>query len=242
LRSALGIIPARYSSKRFPGKVLALINGRPLLEHVYKRARKAQHLDRIIIATDDDRIAQKCRSFGAEVRMTSQNHTTGTERIAEVAKDLDFPIVISIQGDEPLITPEMIDGLVEILQKKTVPIATLRQKNNNLKLLKDQNIVKMVIDREENALYFSRSPIPHSPSLYFWHHIGVYGFQKDLLMKYRKMSVSLLEKSENLEQLRILENGIPIKTIETQDPTLSINVPEDITEVEKLMNQKIKNE
>jgi 3-deoxy-manno-octulosonate cytidylyltransferase (CMP-KDO synthetase) len=129
----------------------------------------------------------------------------------------------------------MIDSLVEILQKNDVSMVTLRQKNRNLKCPNDKNIVKIVIDCEENALYFSRSPIPFSPSSYFWHHIGVYGFQKDLLIKYKNMPVSFLEKSENLEQLRVLENGYKIKTIETQYPTLSINVPDDITEIEKLM-------
>ncbi|MFW6139939.1 MAG: 3-deoxy-manno-octulosonate cytidylyltransferase [Acidobacteriota bacterium] len=242
MSAALGIIPARYSSKRFPGKALALINGRPLIAHVYKRAQKAQSLDRVVIATDDKRIFQECRSFGAEVRMTSPDHKTGTERISEVAKDFNFPIIISIQGDEPLVHPEMIDSLIKVLQKKTAPMATLRQKNKNLEDLNNKNIVKIVIDCEENALYFSRSPIPHFPSGYFWHHIGVYGFQKSFLMKYKKMPVSFLEKSENLEQLRVLENGYKIKTVETHLPALSVNLPEDIAEVEKLMNKQRKNE
>ncbi|HZX10228.1 MAG TPA: 3-deoxy-manno-octulosonate cytidylyltransferase [Acidobacteriota bacterium] len=240
MKPALGVIPARYSSKRFPGKALALINGCPLIEHVYKRAQKAQSLDQVIIATDDERIFQKCRSLGAEVRMTSPNHKTGTERVCEVAEYLEFPIIISIQGDEPLVNPEMIDSLVKILQKEKVPMVTLRQKNENLKCLDDENIVKIVIDSEENALYFSRSPIPFSPSSFFWHHIGIYGFQKEFLIKYKDLPVSFLEKSENLEQLRILENGYKIKTVETKHPTLSVNLPEDITKVEKLMNRQIK--
>ncbi|MFO7980361.1 MAG: 3-deoxy-manno-octulosonate cytidylyltransferase [Candidatus Aminicenantes bacterium] len=240
MKPALGVIPARYSSKRFPGKALALINGRPLIEHVYKRAQKAQSLDQVIIATDDERIFQECRSLGAEVRMTSPNHKTGTDRVSEVAEDLDFPIIISVQGDEPLVNPEMIDSLVKILQKEKVPMVTLRQKNKNLKCLDDENIVKIVIDSEENALYFSRSPIPFSPSGFFWHHIGIYGFQKEFLIKYKNLPVSFLEKSENLEQLRILENGYKIKTVETKYPTLSVNLPEDITKVEKIMNRQIK--
>lgn len=235
MRAGIGIIPARYSSKRFPGKALSLIHGLPLIEHVYKRAQKAQWLDRIIIATDDKRIYKKCQSFGAEVKMTSPNHRTGTERVSEVVEGLDFPFIISIQGDEPLINAEMIDSLVKVLQKNTVSMVTLRQKNKNLKQIGDKNIVKMVIDCEENALYFSRSPIPHSPSNYFWHHIGIYGFQKDFLAKYKNMPVSFLEKSENLEQLRVLENGYKIKTVETSYPSISVNLPRDIARVEKLL-------
>jgi len=240
LRKALGIIPARYGSQRFPGKTLALINGRPLIEHVYKRARQATCLSRVIIATDDERIHIKCREFGAEVKMTSPSHKTGTDRASEVAGDLDFPIIISIQGDEPMVDPEMIESLVKILQKETILMATLRQKNKDLEYHHDKNIVKMVIDREENALYFSRSPIPFSPSGFFWHHIGVYGFQKKFLMAYKNMPASSLEKSEGLEQLRALENGFKIKTVEAHHPTLSVNVPADVTRVESLLN-KIKN-
>lgn len=238
MRSAIGIIPARYSSKRFPGKALALINGRPLIEHVYQRAQKAQSLEQVFIATDDERISRKCRSFGAKVRMTSSDHTTGTERVSEAAEDLDFPIIISIQGDEPLVNPSMIDSLVKTLQQEKIIMGTLRQKNRNLRYLNDENIVKIVIDSDENALYFSRAPIPFSPSSFFWHHIGIYGFKKELLIKYKKLPPSFLEKSENLEQLRVLENGYKIKTIETKYPTLSVNIPEDIPQVEKIMNRQ----
>ncbi len=236
MKAACGIIPARFSSKRFPGKALALINQKPLIEHVYERAKKAQCLERLIIATDDQRIARKCRSFGADVMMTSPHHKTGTERVSEAAENMNFPIIISIQGDEPFVQPEMIQSLVKILQKKTVPMATLRQKSKDLEAFNDKNVVKIVIDCEENALYFSRSSIPFSFSGYFWKHIGIYGFQKSFLMKYKNTEVSFLEKSESLEQLRVLENGYKIKTVETAYPTLSINLPQDITKAEKLMN------
>lgn len=242
MRKALGIIPARYDSERFPGKALASINGRPLIEHVYKRARQAPCLSQVIIATDDKRIHTQCREFGAEVKMTSPSHQTGTERVSEVAEELDCPIIISIQGDEPLVGPEMIESLVATLQENTVLMATLRQKNKDMKHLHDKNTVKMVIDREENALYFSRSPIPFSPPGFFWQHIGVYGFQKEFLMAYKNLPASSLEKSEGLEQLRALENGFKIKTVETQHPTLSVNVPEDIARVEALLNKKENNE
>ncbi len=241
MRKALGIIPARYGSERFPGKALSLINGRPLIEHVYKRARQATCLSRVIIATDDERIHAKCREFEAEVKITSPSHKTGTERASEVAEDLDFPIIISIQGDELLMAPQMIESLFKILQKKTIPMATLRKKNKDLECLPDKNIVKMVIDYEENALYFSRSPIPFSPSGFFWHHIGVYGFQKKFLMAYKDMPASSLEKSEGLEQLRALENGFKIKTVETHHPTISVNVPGDIARAEALLNKSKEN-
>lgn len=242
MRKALGVIPARYGSERFPGKALASVNGRPLIEHVYKRARQATCLSRVIIATDDERIHTQCSEFGAEVKMTSPSHQTGTERVSEVAEELDCPIIISIQGDEPLIAPKMIESLVTILQEDAVLMATLRQKNNDLKYLHDKNTVKIVIDREENALYFSRSPIPFSPPGFFWHHIGVYGFQKEFLMAYKNLPASSLEKSEGLEQLRALENGFKIKTVETHHPTLSVNVPEDITRIEALLNKTENNE
>lgn len=241
MRKALGIIPVRYVSQRFPGKPLAMINGRTLIEHVYKRARLSSSLSRVIIATDDERIHTKCRAFGAEVKMTSASHKTGTERASEAAEGLDFPIIISIQGDELLMDPRMIESLVTILQKKTVPMATLRKKNKELEHVHDKNIVKMVIDHEENALYFSRSPIPFSPSGFFWQHIGVYGFQKKFLMTYKDMPASSLEKSEGLEQLRALENGFKIKTVETQHPSLSVNVPADITRAEALLNKAKEN-
>jgi len=242
LKPALGIIPARYDSNRFPGKALALIQGRPMIEHIYKRAFKAQCLKRLIIATDDERIYEKGTSFGAEVRMTSPDHKTGTERALEVAEELNFPIIISIQGDEPLVNPVMIEGLVKILQKKNVPMATLRKKNKDLKCLHNENIVKMVIDSRENALYFSRSPIPSSPPGFFWQHIGVYGFQKNFLIKYKTLPFSSLEKSEKLEQLRVLENGYKIRTVETSYPSMSVNVPEDITRIEDFLKKTKYNE
>ncbi|MBD3414865.1 MAG: 3-deoxy-manno-octulosonate cytidylyltransferase [Candidatus Aminicenantes bacterium] len=233
MRAVLGVIPARFSSKRFPGKALALIHDKPLIEHVYKRAQNMDCLDRVLIATDDERIYQKSQSFGADVLMTSPEHRTGTERVAEVAEGLDFAVVISIQGDEPLIKADMIESLVQILQDKSVHMATLREKSNDLESLNDPNVVKLVIDGKDNALYFSRSPIPFSPPSFFWKHIGVYGFQNDFLTKYKNLPVSPLEKAEKLEQLRVLENGYKIKTVETTHSTLSVNQPEDIAKVEK---------
>ena len=238
MKQATGIIPVRYQSRRFPAKPLALIQGKPLVQRVYERAQKAKLLKRIIIATDDKRIYQTAENFGAEVRMTSPSHHSGTDRVAEVAKEIESPIIINIQGDEPLLKGEMIDSLVVALQDDTIPMATLAAKKNDLNLLNEKNIVKVVSDANGFALYFSRSPLPFQTSDYFLQHIGIYGYQKDFLLAFSKMQPSRLEKAEKLEQLRALENGYKIKIIETQLHSLSVSSPQDIIEVENLLKKK----
>ncbi len=205
---------------------------------MYERAQKAKHLKRIIIATDDKRIYQAAENFGAEVRMTSPSHHSGTDRVAEVAKEIKSPIIINIQGDEPLLKGEVIDSLVVALQDDTIPLATLAARMNDLSLLNEKNIVKVVSDANGFALYFSRSPLPFQTSDYFLQHIGIYGYQKDFLLAFSKMQPSRLEKAEKLEQLRALENGYKIKIIETQLPSLSVSSPEDIIKVENLLKKK----
>jgi 3-deoxy-manno-octulosonate cytidylyltransferase (CMP-KDO synthetase) len=205
---------------------------------VYECAQKAKLLNRIIIATDDKRIYQTAENFGAEVRMTSSSHHSGTDRVAEVAKEIESPIIINIQGDEPLLKGEMIDSLVVALQDETIPMATLAARMNDLSLLNEKNIVKVVSDANGFALYFSRSPLPFQTSDYFLQHIGIYGYQKDFLLAFSKMQPSRLEKTEKLEQLRALENGYKIKIIETQLPSLSVSSPEDIIKVENLLKKK----
>jgi 3-deoxy-manno-octulosonate cytidylyltransferase (CMP-KDO synthetase) len=205
---------------------------------VYERAQKAKHLKRIIIATDDKRIYQTAENFGAEVRMTSPSHHSGTDRVAEVAKEIKSPIIINIQGDEPLFKGEVIDSLVVALQDNTIPMATLAARMNDLSLLNEKNIVKVVSDANGFALYFSRSPLPFQASDYFLQHIGIYGYQKDFLLAFSKMQPSRLEKTEKLEQLRALENGYKIKIIETQLHSLSVSSPQDIIKVENLLKKK----
>lgn len=217
---------------------MALIQGKPLVQRVYERAQKAQHLKRIIIATDDKRIYQTAENFGAEVRMTSPSHHSGTDRVAEVAKEIKSPIIINIQGDEPLLKGEMIDSLIVALQDDTIPMATLAARMNDLNLLNEKNIVKVVSDANGFALYFSRSPLPFQASDYFLQHIGIYGYQKDFLLAFSKMQPSRLEKAEKLEQLRALENGYKIKIIETQLHSLSVSSPQDIIKVENLLKKK----
>ncbi len=237
MKQAVGIIPARYGSTRFPGKPLAAILGKPMLQWVYERACSAHSLSRVIIATDDERILTASKAFGAEAIKTSASLVSGTERAAEVARDIDSQIIINIQGDEPLIKAEMIDSLVEALQEDSLSMATLILKTKDLTLHKDKNIVKVVIDEQGFALYFSRSPVPFQASDYFWQHIGIYGYQKTFLLRFSRLPASRLEKMEDLEQLRVLENGFRIKTIETLHSSLSVDTPEDIIKVEKKIKE-----
>jgi 3-deoxy-manno-octulosonate cytidylyltransferase (CMP-KDO synthetase) len=237
LREATGVIPARYGATRFPGKPLAKIAGKPLIQRVYEQARKAKHLQKLIIATDDERIYSASQGFGADVRMTSPDHRSGTERVAEVAKGLDSPIFINIQGDEPLLQGQMIDDLVLALQEDSVPMATLASPVKELDRIHDKNIVKVVSDKHGNALYFSRSPIPFQIGDYFTQHIGIYGYQREFLLKFHALPASRLEACEGLEQLRVLENGYRIKIILTHYQVLSVDTPQDIIAVENFMKK-----
>jgi len=238
LKLATGIIPARYDSKRFPGKHLSVILGKSIIQRVYEQAQTANLLQRIIIATDDERIFQASQAFGAEVLMTSPLHNSGTERAAEIAEKINTPIIINIQGDEPLLRGKMIDDLVIALQDETIPMATLAAKVKDLSLINEKNIVKAVLDKNGFALYFSRSPLPFQASDYFWQHIGIYGYQRDFLLEFSQLSASRLETTEKLEQLRVLENGYKIKIIETSSPTLSVNTPQDIIRIENFLKQR----
>ena len=237
MRKASGIIPARYESLRFPGKPLAPILGIPMIQRVYERAKQAESLEKVIIATDDQRIFDASFSFGADVRMTSSGHRSGTSRVAEVAAQLDSPLIINIQGDEPLLHVSMIEDLVQTLQDEATHMATLAVKSNRLSDIEDQNIVKVVKDKEDFALYFSRSPIPFNFEDYFWKHIGIYGYQRTFLLKFESLQETRLEKTEKLEQLRALENGYRIKIVDTPHSVLSVDTPEDIIKVENFLRE-----
>ena len=239
MKLATAVIPARYHSRRFPGKLLALIQGKPIIQRVYEGVRAANFIDRIIIATDDKRILNASKDFGAEVRMTSPSHNSGTERVAEVAKEIKSSIVINIQGDEPLVRGEMIDDLVVALQDEAIPMATLVAKVNGLDLLYEKNVVKVLVDKKGFALNFSRFPFPSQESDFFLRHIGIYGYQKDFLLTFSKIPPSKLEKAEDLEQLRVLENGYKIKIIKTRFSTLSVNSPQDIIKVENFIKNRV---
>ena len=238
MTSAAAVIPARFQSTRFPGKPLALIMGKPMLQWVYEGVRQARLLNRVVIATDDRRIFDAALSFGAEAAMTSADHTSGTARAAEVAADLADDIIVNVQGDEPLITGQAIDRLVSGIAGSGMMMASLMAKVTDLDLMRDPHIVKVVTDVSGNALYFSRAPLPYQASDFFYQHVGIYGYRKDFLREFCAWPPSRLERMERLEQLRALENGVRIKMVETDHPALSVDVPQDIIEVENLLNKK----
>lgn len=237
MKKAAGIIPVRYQSTRFPGKPLALIKGRPMIQWVYEGIKKSALLSRFIIATDDKRIQQAALSFGAEVFMTRTDHPSGTDRVAEVAAAIDCPLIINVQGDEPLVEGKMIDALVEVLQEDAVPMASLMTRRTDLADMADPNEVKVVVDDRSYALYFSRSPIPSGARDYYHLHIGIYGYRKEFLQDFVQMPASRLETSERLEQLRILEAGFKIKMVEVPYAALSVDTPEDIIRVEDILKK-----
>jgi 3-deoxy-manno-octulosonate cytidylyltransferase (CMP-KDO synthetase) len=238
LSQAIGIIPVRFGSTRFPGKPLALILGRTMVQWVYEGSRESKLLERIIIATDDERIRTAARDFGAEAIMTSPECASGTDRVAEVAARLSADIIINIQGDEPLIRGEWLDRLVQDLETSGAPMASLMARVENLAALADPHIVKVVTDAAGQALYFSRSPLPHGCSDYFYQHIGIYGYRRDFLLGYNRLPGSRLERDEKLEQLRALESGHRIRMVEIPRPTLSVDTPADIIGVEKFLERR----
>lgn len=210
-----------------------------MIQRVYERLKQTDLLEHIIIATDDQRIIDASLSFGADVRMTSPRHKSGTSRVAEIAAQINSPLIINIQGDEPLLHVSMIEDLVQVLQDKTIDMATLAVKEDRTAEIEDQNIVKVVKDKEDFALYFSRSPIPFNSAEYFWKHIGIYGYQRTFLLKFESLQESTLEKTEKLEQLRALENGYRIKIVNTPHSILSVDTPEDILKVEKYLREAL---
>jgi len=243
----IGVIPARYSSTRFEGKVLADILGKPMIQHVWERARQAKFLDEVIIACDDERVVDVAREFGAKVVLTSKGHTCGTDRIIEIINPMEVKAVVNIQADEPLINPLMIDMIAQVLlEGDKVQMATIMKKIEDLNEINDPNVVKVVADKNRFALYFSRSAIPclapnsdEKEPLYY-KHIGLYGYTKDFLFIYKNLPVSRLEKIEKLEQLRVLEEGYKIKVLETKTETIGVDTPEDLEKVKQyLQNNKV---
>lgn len=236
---ALGIIPARYASTRFPGKPLTLIAGKPLLQHVWERCRRARSLDSVIIATDDMRIAQAAFAWGAEVALTSPHHVSGTDRIAEVAKSAKkFSYIVNIQGDEPLIDPRLIDRLVAKLQAdRRVGLVTAAHPFDAPSEAASPHQVKVVIDRTGRALYFSRSAIPfprHPKTAYkTLRHQGIYGFRRQTLLQFVQWKPSPLERVEALEQLRALENGVTVHVLLTKQGSPGVDTPKDVAALER---------
>ena len=238
MRKSVGIIPARWSSARFPGKPLHLIAGKPLLRHVWERCRNAKKIDALIIATDDMRIADAAFDWGAEVAMTSPKHRSGTDRIAEVARHAkDFEFVINIQGDEPLIDPRLIDNLVEKLRSdRKIGIVTAAHPFQNPAEAESPHQNKVVVDRNNCALYFSRSVIPYpakSSGFRYLRHQGIYGFRRDALLQFVKWKPSPLERAESLEQLRALENGVKVHVLVTRHGSPGVDTPADAKALEQ---------
>ncbi len=247
------VIPARYHSSRLPGKPLADIAGAPMIRWVYERARKAQRVDEVWVATDDERILHAVEQFGGNCRMTSPDHPSGTDRIAEVVQDMDWDIVVNIQADEPLILPEMIDAVVASLEENdSVPMSTLKRNLSSAEELADPNVVKVVTDRRDYALYFSRAPIPYHRELWktlrsidcaampepVFKHIGLYGYRRDFLIAFAALPQTPLEKAEHLEQLRALENGYKIIAPTTHRDSVGVDSPDDLARVRELVKSQ----
>ncbi len=231
----LGVIPARFASTRFLGKALVPLAGKPLIQHVFERASQSRYLTRVIVATDDERIAAAARAFSAPVRMTRADHASGTDRVAEVAASEECDVVVNIQGDEPLIDPEAIDVAILALQESEAPMATLMRRMDSAEAA-NPNIVKVVTAANGDALYFSRSPIPFyrgGDETYF-QHIGLYAYQKHLLLSYSDLPIGPLESAEKLEQLRAIENGYRIRVAETAHLAIGVDTPEDLEKVSAL--------
>ena len=246
-RKILGVIPARFASTRFPGKALARIGSKPMLEHVFERASQARYLTSIIIATDDKRIEAAARAFGAPVRMTRADHASGTDRAAEVASADTAELIVNIQGDEPLIDPAAIDAaILPMVDDPSIPMGTLKKRIEDPREIGDPNVVKVVTDRTGNAIYFSRSTIPYvrdgdsqAPQTAHYKHIGLYVYRRDFLLGYSNMPVGPLERAERLEQLRALENGYQIRVVETEYESLGVDTPADLERVSRLFEASI---
>ena len=231
----VAVIPARWASTRFEGKVLADINGKPMIEHVWRRVKEAQNIDEVLIACDDEKVKNAAENFGASVVMTSPDHPSGSDRIAEAVKDSEAEIILNVQGDEPLIDPKLIDELTLALQGDDSSVmATAIKLIDNDEDLENPNVVKAVVDKHGHALYFSRSTIPYDRDgerCEAYKHLGIYAYRREFLLEYVKMPQSVLEKTERLEQLRVLENGFKIKTIVTDMETIGVDTPEDLEKV-----------
>ncbi len=263
--SAIVIIPSRYQSARFPGKPLALVNNKPMIQHVYERSSLAGRIKAVFVATDSQLIFNAVREFGGNAVMTSSAHISGTDRIAEasaiIRKDgCDADIIVNVQGDEPMIRPEMIDLVTGIMVDKRADIGTLVKRIDNAGEINDPNVVKAVFNDEGFAMYFSRSPVPYhrdifgtagmkhgkaaapdigTSGLYLFKHIGIYAYRADILKRFSELPASRLEDIEKLEQLRALENGISIKIEQTNYETIGVDTPMDLERVEKCLNTSL---
>jgi 3-deoxy-manno-octulosonate cytidylyltransferase (CMP-KDO synthetase) len=236
------VIPARFGATRLPGKPLVSLAGKPMIQRVYERAKMAGRASRVIVATDDERIVKAVESFGGKARMTRVDHRTGTERVAEVAAHEKGDVFVNVQGDEPLLDPLAVDTAVNaLLEEPTAAISTVATAIKTPADIMDPNVVKTVLDFDNNGIYFSRAPIPWvrdtASKIQVRHlkHLGLYVFQRDALLEYPTLPQGELERIEQLEQLRWLENGWKIRVAEVEHDAVSVDVPEDVARVEKLL-------
>jgi len=238
------VIPARYGATRLPGKPLVSLVGQPMIQRVYERAKLSQRAGRVIVATDDARIVAAVEGFGGEARMTRADHRTGTERVAEVAAHVDGEVFVNVQGDEPLLDPAAVDTAIDALLEE--PVAAVATVVTAIRIpgdIMDPNVVKAVLDFDNNALYFSRAPVPWvrdtaaKLQVRHWKHLGLYVFQREALLEYPTLPQGELEKIEQLEQLRWMENGWKIRVAEVEHDAVSVDVPDDVARVEKLLQK-----
>ena len=251
--SALVIIPARYASARFPGKALAPLKGIPVIQHVYQNSMNSRLADDVVVATDSETIFEKVLSFGGKAVMTSPEHASGTDRTAEVARSLNYDIIVNVQGDEPLIQHEMIDDVISVLEDPRASIGTLAIRIKDRREIFDPNAVKVVFNPEGFALYFSRAPVPyhrdewkgldhftvHDSPFTVFKHVGIYSYRRDVLTQLSALPPLRLELIEKLEQLRALEGGFTIKVKETVYETFGVDTPEDLERIEKCLNSSL---
>lgn len=240
--AVLGVIPARYASTRFPGKSLAVIAGKPMIQHVYERASRCTRFERLVIATDDPRIAEAALAFGAECQITRDDHQSGSDRVAEVAAKFSNDIVVNIQGDEPLIDYNAIEAAIVALESAPESqMATLAKIITSPAELESSNVVKVVKDLAGNAIYFSRHAIPYQRGgpVAIFKHIGLYVYRRDFLLQYSSLPVGPLEKAECLEQLRAIENGHRIAVAETQYDSLGVDTPEDLEHIRQWVEAQV---
>jgi 3-deoxy-manno-octulosonate cytidylyltransferase (CMP-KDO synthetase) len=235
----VAIIPARFQSTRLPGKALADIQGRPMVEHVWRAAAQASSVEAVLVATDDRRVARAVDAFGGTAVMTSAAHRTGTDRLAEVATALDADVIVNVQGDEPLLLPGQVDAAVQtVVDRPDEVMGTLRRAIDEPADLASPAVVKLVVDATGHALYFSRAPIPYvrgAERPVMWKHLGLYAYRRAFLLALAGLPPTPLERAESLEQLRVLEHGFRIATAETTHDTIGVDTPEDLARVRRLV-------
>ncbi|MBI2164562.1 MAG: 3-deoxy-manno-octulosonate cytidylyltransferase [candidate division NC10 bacterium] len=241
----VAVIPARYASRRFPGKALADLAGKPMVQHVAERAAQAKTVDRVLVATDDERIAAAVRAFGTEAVLTAPRHPSGTDRIAEAIREISCDLVVNVQGDEPLLPPAMVDEAVEpFLGDPALEMGTVCRAIEDPRDLTDPNVVKVVRDLEGYALYFSRAPVPYSrdgqrgAGARPCKHIGLYVYRRDFLFRFTAWKPTPLEEAERLEQLRALEHGVRIRVVETRHDSVGVDTPDDLARVQLLLKRR----